>query len=480
MKMKNHSILLSLAMLLPVTFLPPAAHAANATYVGNDIVIGTGTTNSVPNIKIGIETSSAGVSVSFLVANALTAEGGTSAGSYTVGATNVLKVSSAPSEGIYARTQGSSFDTGIINNGTSNVGAFNSNPQFFAANAMGGNPGGVILCLELTYYYASNSSVNLWHCSSQFNWPEPLDSTPPAVISGGPDAPQISADGLTLTIQFSEGMSAATSPSGFTVTQNNVNVPMTVGNISQGGNSLTFTFASPFTSMDSNIKLNYSPGSLADDAASPNSLAAFGPYGVVNGSSVTSAGSVGGSSEETPTPAKYSGPEFSGLSGMGITTGSTGKLEGKRLNEISSIEIGGKAATFTATSATELELSLPAGLAPGLYDLVINSSAGKLTHISAIQVREPKKSFSITTRSTGKISNDQYIEHSLIASMQIPELNKARCVVNADSIAMARAMANRLCAVVKASNPNIETTIVEPRSTVKGDAVYARVSYGWN
>jgi hypothetical protein len=64
--------------------------------------------------------------------------------------------------------------------------------------------------------------------------------------------------------------------------------------------------------------------------------------------------------------------------------------------------------------------------------------------------------------------------------MQIPELNKARCVVNANSIAMARAMANRLCAVVKASNPNIETTIVEPRSTVKGDAVYARVSYGWN
>ena len=183
---------------------------------------------------------------------------------------------------------------------------------------------------------------------------------------------------------------------------------------------------------------------------------------------------------DAPAPAKYSGPEFSALSGMGIMTGSTGKLEGKRLNEISSIEIGGKAATFTATSDEEIELALPAGLAPGLYDLVINSSAGKLTHINAIQVRAPKQSFSIMTRSQGKISNDQYLEHSLIASMQIPELNKARCVVNASSMAMAKAMANRLCAVVKASNPNIETTIVEPRSTVKGDAVYARVSYGWN
>jgi hypothetical protein len=182
----------------------------------------------------------------------------------------------------------------------------------------------------------------------------------------------------------------------------------------------------------------------------------------------------------TPAPAKYSGPEFSGLSGMGIMTGNSGKLEGKRLDEISSIEIGGKAATFTATSATELSLSLPAGLAPGLYDLVINSSAGKLTHINAIQVRAPKQSFSIMTRSQGKISNDQYLEHSLIASMQIPELNKARCVVNASSMAMARAMADRLCAIVKASNPNIETTVVEPRSSVKGDAVFARVSYGWN
>jgi hypothetical protein len=161
-------------------------------------------------------------------------------------------------------------------------------------------------------------------------------------------------------------------------------------------------------------------------------------------------------------------------------TGTTGKLEGKRLNEISAIEIGGKAAPFTVTSATELELSLPAGLTPGLYDLVINSSAGKLTHINAIQVRAPRQSFSVTTRSNLRISNDHYLEHSLIASMQTPELTRARCIVNASSIASARAQAERLCAIVKASNPNIETTIIEPRSDVRNDSVYARVVYGWN
>lgn len=204
-------------------------------------------------------------------------------------------------------------------------------------------------------------------------------------------------------------------------------------------------------------------------------------YMTVDGTTFSSnADGPGGSSAATPTPAKYSGPEFSGLAGMGIMTGSTGKLAGKRLDQISSIEIGGNAATFTATSATELELSLPAGLAPGLYDLVINSSAGKLTHINAIQVREPKQSFSITTRSTGKISEEQYLEHSLIAGMQAPELNKARCIVNASTQAMAEAMAKRLCAIVKASKPNIETTVVVPRSTVRNDTVFARVIYGWN
>ena len=203
--------------------------------------------------------------------------------------------------------------------------------------------------------------------------------------------------------------------------------------------------------------------------------------GLVQNSTVTLPGQTtpSGPSEEND-PVKYSGPELSPISGYEVFAGASAELQGKRLNEISSIEIGGKAATFTATSATELSLAVPADLAPGLYDLVINSSAGKLTHINAIQVREPRKSFSITTRSTGKISESQYQEHALISAMQIPELNKARCIVNASSIAMAKAMANRLCALVKAANPYIQTTVVVPRSTVMNDTVYARVIYGWN
>jgi hypothetical protein len=64
--------------------------------------------------------------------------------------------------------------------------------------------------------------------------------------------------------------------------------------------------------------------------------------------------------------------------------------------------------------------------------------------------------------------------------MQTPELTRARCIVNASSIASARVQAERLCAIVKASNPNIETTIVEARSTVRNNSVFGRVVYGWN
>ena len=179
------------------------------------------------------------------------------------------------------------------------------------------------------------------------------------------------------------------------------------------------------------------------------------------------------------TPVKYSGPEFSGLSAKPVAVGASSILEGKRLNEVSSITIGGKSATFTAT-ATELKLDVPKDLAPGLYDLVINSSAGKLTQINAVRVQGPLTALSVTTVSEGRISSEQLHEHALIAAMQQPELTKARCIVNGPNLAQAKAQAERLCALVRASNKNIETTVVESRSTVKNNKVYARVSYGWN
>lgn len=179
------------------------------------------------------------------------------------------------------------------------------------------------------------------------------------------------------------------------------------------------------------------------------------------------------------TLAKYSGPEFSALSSKLVTVGSSSVLEGKRLNEVSSITIGGKSATFSATSATELKLDVPT-LAPGIYDLVIQSAAGKLTHMNAVRVQAPRRSLSITTVAEGRVTQNQFAEHALIASMQPRDLNRVRCIVNGPNLATARAQAEQLCAAVRGANRHIETSIVEPRSTVRDNKVYSRVTYGWN
>lgn len=182
---------------------------------------------------------------------------------------------------------------------------------------------------------------------------------------------------------------------------------------------------------------------------------------------------------QIPAPAKYAGPEFSGLSVKPVAAGSSSVLEGKRLNEVSSITIGGKSATFTAT-ATELKLDVPTDLAPGIYDLVIQSAAGKLTHMNAVRVQAPRRSLSITTVAEGRVTQNQFAEHALIASMQPRDLNRVRCIVNGPNLATARAQAEQLCAAVRGANRHIETSIVEPRSTVRDNKVYSRVTYGWN
>jgi hypothetical protein len=218
---------------------------------------------------------------------------------------------------------------------------------------------------------------------------------------------------------------------------------------------------------------------VVPSGASNLNLAARVPISFTSASGGNTPPVQGSDQSSAPTPANYSGPELLDLSSQEIISGTSSRLEGKNLSSVTSIEIGGKSATFKLDGSSALDLTVPAGLAPGLYDLVINSPSGKLTHINAILVREPLRSFSITSRSEGRISEEHYQEHTIVASMQLPELNKARCVVNGPNLAQARAQAARLCALVKAANPNIQTTVVEARSTVRGNTVFARVSYGW-
>lgn len=227
-------------------------------------------------------------------------------------------------------------------------------------------------------------------------------------------------------------------------------------------------FATHFIDNQSTVRIFYSPALLIPGATN------------CGGTPIAPSSGGGNSPVQGGEPLKYSGPEFANLNSTPVRPGEPSRLYGKKLREILSITGGGVAFEYSVISEGELELKVPPSLAPGVYDLVITSGAGKLTHIGAIRVVAPKKSFSFTLRSPTSISEDDYLQHALVASMQAPYLDKARCIANGASFEQARAQAERLCARVMAANPNIKTYVIEPRSSIRSNSMWSRVVYGWN
>ena len=87
-----------------------------------------------------------------------------------------------------------------------------------------------------------------------------------------------------------------------------------------------------------------------------------------------------------PTPAPYAGALPTGYSNTTPSIGDEVVVSGLRLNLVTSCSIDGVAAEITEHSADSFTIVIPAGLQPGLKDLVISSSAGKLTAQGAFTV----------------------------------------------------------------------------------------------
>lgn len=264
--------------------------------------------------------------------------------------------------------------------------------------------------------------------------------------------------------------SQATSPTS-TLNQNVVSITRTfsatlIANIRSDRQCLVF--AAGFVDNQSTVRIFYSPALLIPGATD------------CGGTPITQSSGGGNLPVQGGEPVKYSGPEFASLNSTPVRPGEPSRLQGKKLREILSITGGGVAFEYIVIDDGTLELKVPSGLAPGVYDLVITSGAGRLTHISAIRVAAPKQSFAFTLRSTTRISEDDYLQHALVAGMQAPYLDKARCIANGASLEQARAQAERLCALVKAANPNIKTYVIEPRTSIRSNSMWSRVVYGWN
>jgi hypothetical protein len=177
-------------------------------------------------------------------------------------------------------------------------------------------------------------------------------------------------------------------------------------------------------------------------------------------------------------PIKYSGPEFSSLSLKPVLNGSGTTLEGRKLDQISSITIDGKAAKLSDATDKSLKLELPAGLKPGVYDLVVNTAShGKLTHMNAIRIREVMPDTSLTIKGSGVLSGEEFKKLTAFSRTQNPDMNTVTCIVNSGSEGKSFMQARALCDRISATNLNIKNTKFEARSTVEGSAIFARVVF---
>jgi len=82
----------------------------------------------------------------------------------------------------------------------------------------------------------------------------------------------------------------------------------------------------------------------------------------------------------------YPGPILTKFTPSTAATGEVVVIRGDRLNLIDAIQIGGIPAEFVIDNATTVRIKVPYGLEDGVYDVVVNSSFGRLTVQGALTV----------------------------------------------------------------------------------------------
>jgi hypothetical protein len=182
----------------------------------------------------------------------------------------------------------------------------------------------------------------------------------------------------------------------------------------------------------------------------------------------------------TATPAKsavYEGPEIQGaIASTPIVAGELLTFSGRKLDVISSATIGSLAASLSYDATTGLTIGTPAGLAPGRYDLVMQSSYGKLTHINAVTIKAPTPTQTIGFKGEGEYLNETQVAQLVEFNSSLnADYEKVRCIVNAADAAVAKAIAVRVCAhVARGEARNVEV-IQDVRSTYQGSGFWVRV-----
>ena len=180
----------------------------------------------------------------------------------------------------------------------------------------------------------------------------------------------------------------------------------------------------------------------------------------------------------------------------GIKPGGALVIDAKNLSSLTSIKIDTTAAT-TATTATGVEIKVPAGLAPGAHDLLITTATGATLFVGAIKIADPavvaakeaqaKAAASISVRapidlavSAGKkLSAAQVAAAKAVATQYAKVAKTIVCEAipaSKATAAAAKAAATKLCADLKAAAPKANTLVIvsAPSGNAK-DAISAEV-----
>jgi hypothetical protein len=208
-----------------------------------------------------------------------------------------------------------------------------------------------------------------------------------------------------------------------------------------------------------------------------------GQYGTVKirATAVVNSGGGGGGGGSTPTTRpvspKYEGPEILAVDVVRpIASGGKLTFTGKNLSEVTSATIGDKAVSLSFDANSGLTIGTPADLAPGKYDLVMQSSFGKLTHLNAVTIKATTPTKSLAFKGTG-----EYLDETQVSSLVAfnaglnADYEKVRCIVNAADAEVAKSIAIRVCAhVARGVARNVEV-IQDVRSTFQGSGFWVRV-----
>ena len=172
---------------------------------------------------------------------------------------------------------------------------------------------------------------------------------------------------------------------------------------------------------------------------------------------------------------RYAGPEFSSF-GSATLAGNKLVTSGKKLDSITSLKVNGSAVAYKINSASELEIELPKDLAPGKYDVEINSVHGKLTHLQGITVKAVVPTKELTLKGEGAWLNyGSLLGLTNIAKQIGSEYTSVKCIVNAADPAVAERLAKRACGYLEANRLRGKAVTYESKTTYKGEGFWVRV-----